>query len=434
MISSIDSEKNKITLDPIKKISGLVKLPGSKSLSNRTLVLSLLAEGTTHIQNLLDSDDVRVMVEALSTLKIPFKENREKHEIEVTGCSGKIPVHGANLFLGNAGTAMRSLTAAVAIGEGQFVLDGIPRMRERPIIDLVEGLTQLGIEIRCTESPDCPPVEVQAHGIPGGITHLRGSISSQYLSAILMAAPYAKNDVTIIIKDKLVSLPYVQMTQKLMERFGVEIIDENHQAFHIKGNQVYQSPGTTYVEGDASSASYFLGGAAITGGTITLEGCGADSLQGDALFATVLEKMGAHVEYGPHSITLTGKTLHGIDIDMNTMPDAAMTLAVVALFAKGPTAIRNIYNWRVKETERIKAVRTELEKLGAMVEEGEDYLIITPPQQLQSATIDTYDDHRMAMAFSLAACGKVSIGINDPQCVKKTFPDYFDVLSTVINS
>ncbi len=423
---------NALVLQPIQTLSGTVKLPGSKSLSNRILVISLLAEGTTHIQNLLDSEDVRYMVGALTTLQIPFSENREALEITVDGCRGKIPVAGAELFLGNAGTAMRPLTAALAIGKGRFVLDGVPRMRERPIRDLVAGLTQLGVQVRCLEETGCPPVEIEAAGIPGGTTHLSGAISSQYLTAILMAAPYAQKDVRIVIKDKLVSRPYVQMTLNLMERFGIEVLHDNYQEFLVKGQQTYQTPGQIYVEGDASSASYFLGGAAITGGKVKIVGCGSESIQGDARFAGVLEQMGAEVQWEPQAITLQGKPLHGIDVDMNEMPDVGMTLAVIALFAEGPTAIRNIYNWRVKETERIKAVSTELRKLGATVEEGEDYIVITPPEKIQSTAIDTYDDHRMAMAFSLAACGDVPVTINDPQCVVKTFPNYFEVLSTLV--
>ena len=424
---------NAIVLQPIEILSGTVQLPGSKSLSNRILVLSLLAEGTTHVENLLDSDDVRYMVEALATLNIPFSENREARKITVPGCGGEIPVEGAALFLGNAGTAMRLLTAALALGKGRFVLDGVPRMRERPIRDLVESLHELGVQVRCVEETGCPPVEMEAAGISGGTTHLSGAISSQYLSAILMVAPYARNDVHILIKDKLISQPYVQMTLNLMARFGIKVVHDHFQSFHISGQQTYQTPGTIYVEGDASSASYFLGGAAITGGKVTIVGCGSDSIQGDAGFANVLEQMGATVEWGSHSITLQGKKLQGIDVDMNAMPDVAMTLAVVALFAEGPTAIRNIYSWRVKETERIKAVSTELRKLGASVEEGEDYIVITPPSQLRATAIDTYDDHRMAMAFSLAACGDVPVTINNPQCVVKTFPNYFEVFSTLIH-
>jgi 3-phosphoshikimate 1-carboxyvinyltransferase len=257
---------------------------------------------------------------------------------------------------------------------------------------------------------------------------LSGAISSQYLTAILLVAPYAKKDVEIEITDKLVSVPYVEMTLRLMQRFGVSVNHTDFQSFHIP-RQNYQSPGSIFVEGDASSASYFLAGAAITKGTVTVKGCGTESMQGDARFAEVLEKMGALVEWGPNQVKLTGAALNGIDVDMNQMPDAAMTLAVAALFASGPTAIRNIYNWRVKETERLQAVSTELRKLGAEVEEGYDYLVIQPPKQIKEVSIDTYDDHRMAMAFSLAACGNSPVTINNPGCVSKTFPDYFEVLS-----
>ncbi|MBF0277447.1 MAG: 3-phosphoshikimate 1-carboxyvinyltransferase [SAR324 cluster bacterium] len=426
------SKPPSLILDPIQTLSGTVTLPGSKSLSNRILVISMLAEGETRIHNLLDSEDVRYMVEALTALQIPFEENREALEITVQGCGGNIPAEGAELFLGNAGTAMRPLTAALAIGKGRFLLDGVPRMRERPIRDLVDALTQLGVNLRCTEETGCPPVEIHASGIPGGTCHLSGAISSQYLTAVLMAAPYAHNDVRIVIKDKLVSRPYVQMTLNLMDRFGIKVVNDNFQEFHIRGQQCYRTPGKIYVEGDASSASYFLGGAAVTGGKIKVIGCGSDSIQGDAHFAEVLEKMGADVKWEPQAITVQGKPLHGIDVDMNAMPDVGMTLAVIALFAEGPTAIRNIYNWRVKETERIKAVSTELRKLGARVDEGEDYIVVTPPATIHPAAIDTYDDHRMAMAFSLAACGNVPVTINDPHCVVKTFPDYFEVLSTLI--
>ena len=419
---------DKLTLSPIREISGIVNLPGSKSLSNRILLLSMLAKGQTEIQNLLDSDDIRRMVEALEKLGIQFEENRAENRISVSGTAGLIPVSEATLMLGNAGTAIRPLTAAMTLGHGRFVLDGVARMRERPIIDLVDGLSQLGANLRCLNGTDCPPVEVIADGLPGGKTRLSGAISSQYLTSILLVAPYAKSEVEIEITDKLVSVPYVEMTLRLMQRFGVEVNQKNAQSFRIPRQQ-YQSPGRIFVEGDASSASYFLAGAAITKGTVTVKGCGTESIQGDARFAEVLEKMGAKVEWSPQQVKLTGAFLNGIDVDMNQMPDAAMTLAVAALFASGPTAIRNIYNWRVKETERLQAVSRELRKLGAVVEEGYDYLVIQPPEQIKAASIETYDDHRMAMAFSLAACGKSPVTINNPDCVSKTFPDYFEVLS-----
>ena len=422
-----------LILQPIRRISGTVSLPGSKSLSNRILLLAALAEGTTEIRNLLDSDDIRAMLGAFDQLGIEYTEDRAENRVTVTGQAGPFRSSGTELMLGNAGTAMRPLTAALTLGQGRFVLDGVPRMRERPIQDLVDGLSQLGATLRCTLGTGCPPVEIEANGLAGGIAHISGAISSQYLSALLMAAPYARTDVILNITDTLVSQPYVEMTLRLIERFGVQVRNDDFQCFQIHAGQTYQSPGVAHVEGDASSASYFLGGAAITRGSVTVEGCGTDSLQGDAHFAEVLEQMGAEVRWQPNTVTVTGGTLRGVDVDMNRMPDAAMTLAVVALFAEGPTAIRNIYNWRVKETERLEGVCTELRKLGAEVEEGRDYLVVTPPDNLQSATIDTYDDHRMAMTFSLAACGTVPVTLNDPGCVRKTFPDYFDVLSGLVS-
>ena len=424
-----------LRLDPIRRISGSITLPGSKSLSNRVLLLAMLSEGETFIENLLDSDDVRRMIDALAKLKILYEEDRPSKKIRVKGEGGRIPVDKAELFLGNAGTAIRPLTAALTLGHGRFVLDGIERMRERPIQDLLDGLNQLGAQVRSINNSGCPPVEIIANGLPGGVTKLSGAISSQYLSAILLTSPYAQTPVEVRIKDHLVSIPYVEMTIRLMNRFGVNVdVSEDFKSFHINAPQNYKSPKTYFVEGDASSASYFLAGAAITGGTVTVIGCGTDSLQGDAQFAKIMGMMGAEVQWKANRITVLGSgNLKGIDVDMNEMPDAAMTLAVAALFAKGTTAIRNIYNWRLKETERLKAVSSELKKLGATVEEGEDYIIIEPPEKLLSAEIATYDDHRMAMAFSLAACGEVPITILDPSCVSKTFPDYFDQLSKLTN-
>ncbi|RCV20028.1 hypothetical protein SETIT_4G023200v2 [Setaria italica] len=430
-----------VVLQPIREISGTVKLPGSKSLSNRILLLSALAEGTTVVDNLLDSEDVHYMLGALKALGLSVEADKAAKRAVVAGCGGKFPVEKdakeeVQLFLGNAGTAMRPLTAAVtaAGGNATYVLDGVPRMRERPIGDLVVGLKQLGADVDCFLGTDCPPVRVKGiGGLPGGKVKLSGSISSQYLSALLMAAPLALGDVEIEIIDKLISIPYVDMTLRLMERFGVKAEhSDNWDRFYIKGGQKYKSPKNAYVEGDASSASYFLAGAAITGGTVT----------GDVKFAEVLEKMGAKVTWTETSVTVTGpprepfgrKHLKAIDVNMNKMPDVAMTLAVVALFADGPTAIRDVASWRVKETERMVAIRTELTKLGASVEEGPDYCIITPPEKLNVTAIDTYDDHRMAMAFSLAACAEVPVTIRDPGCTRKTFPDYFDVLSTFVKN
>ncbi|EER87791.1 3-phosphoshikimate 1-carboxyvinyltransferase 2 [Sorghum bicolor] len=447
---AVQAGAEEIVLQPIKEISGTVKLPGSKSLSNRILLLAALSEGTTVVDNLLNSEDVHYMLGALNTLGLSVEADKVAKRAVVVGCGGKFPVEDAKeevqLFLGNAGTAMRPLTAAVtaAGGNATYVLDGVPRMRERPIGDLVVGLKQLGADVDCFLGTDCPPVRINGiGGLPGGKVKLSGSISSQYLSALLMAAPLALGDVEIEIIDKLISIPYVEMTLRLMERFGVKAEhSDSWDRFYIKGGQKYKSPKNAYVEGDASSASYFLAGAAITGGTVTVEGCGTTSLQGDVKFAEVLEMMGAKVTWTETSVTVTGpprqpfgrKHLKAIDVNMNKMPDVAMTLAVVALFANGPTAIRDVASWRVKETERMVAIRTELTKLGASVEEGPDYCIITPPEKLNVTAIDTYDDHRMAMAFSLAACAEVPVTIRDPGCTRKTFPDYFDVLSTFVKN
>jgi len=428
---------NSLKLKPIQRITGEVELPGSKSLSNRVLLLSALAKGTTTVENLLSSDDIQYMVQALQTLQVPLNLEKYKSDKQVTveGIGGPFIVEKTTeLFLGNAGTAMRPLTAVVCAGQGEFVLDGVPRMRERPIKDLSDGLKQLGVDISVSET-GCPPVTVKANGIQGGKTFISGKISSQYISALLMMAPLAQGDIVIEIIDELVSAPYVHMTIKLMKKFGVEVENTDDKLFTVKAGQQYVSPGTIFVEGDASSASYFLGGAAITGGPVTVLGCGSESVQGDVDFAKVLELMGADVQWGPNSITVSrkeGKKLKGVDVDCGSIPDAAMTLGVIALFAEGPTAIRNVYNWRVKETERMVAMVTELTKLGAKVEEGHDYCIVHPLEQLRSnVEIDTYDDHRMAMCFSLAACGGVPVIINDPACTKKTFPTYFDVLNSL---
>ncbi|KAE9603217.1 hypothetical protein Lal_00018775 [Lupinus albus] len=434
-----------IVLEPIREISGTITLPGSKSLSNRILLLAALSEGTTVVDNLLNSEDVHYMLGALKTLGLRVEDDKTTKQAIVEGCGGLFPTGKeskaeVNLFLGNAGTAMRPLTAAVtaAGGNASYILDGVPRMRERPIGDLVAGLKQLGADVDCSLGTNCPPVRVNGKGgLPGGKVKLSGSISSQYLTALLMAAPLALGDVEIEIIDKLISVPYVEMTLKLMERFGVSVEHSSDwDRFLVRGGQKYKSPGNAFVEGDASSASYFLAGAAVTGGTITVQGCGTSSLQGDVKFAEVLEKMGAKVSWTENSVTVTGpprdpsgrKVLQGVDVNMNKMPDVAMTLAVVALFANGPTAIRDVASWRVKETERMIAICTELTKLGATVEEGPDYCVITPPEKLKITSIDTYDDHRMAMAFSLAACADVPVTINDPGCTRKTFPDYFQVL------
>lgn len=433
----------KLALPDLRSISGVVDLPGSKSLSNRVLLLaSLCGEGdTTHIENLLDSDDVTVMISALKALGIDVTRDKGEMEAVVKGCGGNYPVRSVGLDLGNAGTAMRPLTAALALqdGAGKYVLDGTQRMRERPIKDLVDALEKLGAGISIPGT-GCPPVTIKTQ--PGGLsneaglrTSIKGDVSSQYLSALLMAAPLSNVDVTIDVIGELISIPYVKMTINLMRKFGITVIvDSKFSTFKIGGKQAYKSPaGKFYVEGDASSASYFLGAGAISGREVTVRGCGEDSIQGDIRFAEILGEMGADITWTPTSITASrraDKVLRGVDVDCGDIPDAAMSLASVALFAEGATTIRNVYSWRVKETERMVAIVTELRKLGATVEEGTDYCVITPPDKINAnVEITTYDDHRMAMVFSLVSTGGVPVTILDPSVTRKTFPTYFDELS-----
>jgi len=418
-----------LLLQPISHVDGQVNLPGSKSLSNRILLLSALASGTTEVHNLLDSDDTRHMLNALENLGISLSLSEDKTNCRVEGQGGPFGSQGAELFLGNAGTAIRPLCAALCLGQGEFTLTGEPRMYERPIKDLVDALAQLGANIEYLQNDGCPPVRIHANGLRGGNVSIRGNVSSQYLTSLLLVAPLAQENLVINVEDELVSKPYIDITLDVMRRFGVDVQNSNYEAFHIASGTGYQSPGTALVEGDASSGTYFLAAAAIKGGTVRINGVGADSIQGDVGLADVLEQMGAVVRRGLDWIEVSRGDLHGVDLDLNNIPDAAMTVATTALFAKGKTAIRNVYNWRVKETDRLAAMATELRKVGAQVEEGRDYLEITPPSHISPAAIDTYGDHRMAMCFSLAALGESEITINNPQCVSKTFPDYFERLA-----
>lgn len=423
---------NTLTLKPISKIEGEIHLPGSKSLSNRALLVAALAVGTTKITNLLESDDTRHMLSALKQLGIKYTLSQNKTECTITGNAGAI--HSADLqelFLGNAGTAMRPLCAALCLGTGSYFLTGEPRMKERPIGHLVDALKQAGAKITYKENEGYPPLLIEAHGLCGGEVQIDGAISSQFLTALLLAAPLAKEDMTISIIGELVSKPYIDITLHIMKIFGVEVSNENYKTFTIKGRQNYKAAKTFMVEGDASSASYFLAAAAIKGGKVKVTGIGRKSVQGDILFVDVLEKMGAKVEWGDDYVAVSRGELYAIDMDFNHIPDAAMTIATAALFAKGTTVLRNIYNWRVKETDRLSAMATELRKVGAEVEEGEDYLKITPPEVLKHAAIDTYDDHRMAMCFSLLALDPASVTINDPECTSKTFPAYFEELEKI---
>jgi 3-phosphoshikimate 1-carboxyvinyltransferase len=406
-------------------------LPGSKSLSNRILLLSALAGGTTEVYNLLESDDTARMMEALGRLGVRLLLSEDRTRCRVQGLGGPFPPQETELFLGNAGTAVRPLCAALCLGRGVFTITGEPRMHQRPIRDLVDALRQLGARIDYLQEDGFPPLRISADGMAGGTVSVRGNVSSQYLTALLMASPLAQDDTVIEVEGNLVSRPYIDMTIDVVRRFGAVVESSGYERFRIAGGQGYRSPGEVLVEGDASSATYFLAAAAIRGGTVRVDGVGRDSVQGDVKLADVLEQMGAVVRRGVDWIEVSRGELHGVDLDLNRIPDAAMTVATTALFARGKTAIRNIGNWRVKETDRLAAMAAELRKVGAEVIEGDDYLEITPPQRIAAATIDTYHDHRMAMCFSLAALGDGEIRINDPGCVSKTFPDYFEKFASV---
>ena len=402
-----------------------------QKVSNRALLLAAFAQGTTVLTNLLDSDDVRYMLNALSALGVSYTLSADRTRCEVTGVGGPmISDAPQELFLGNAGTAMRPLAAALCLGANDLTLTGEPRMKERPIGHLVDALRQGGAQIEYLEQENYPPLRLRG-GFTGGNVEVDGSVSSQFLTALLMTAPLATQDTTITIKGDLVSKPYIDITLHLMKTFGIEVDNQAYQRFVVRGQQNYQSPGHYLVEGDASSASYFLAAAAIKGGTVKVTGIGRNSVQGDIRFADVLEKMGAQVVWGEDFISCTRGELNAIDMDMNHIPDAAMTIATAALFAKGTTTLRNIYNWRVKETDRLFAMATELRKVGATVEEGEDYIRVTPPAALQFAEIGTYNDHRMAMCFSLVALSDTPVTILDPKCTAKTFPDYFEQLARI---
>ncbi|MCX8087564.1 MAG: bifunctional 3-phosphoshikimate 1-carboxyvinyltransferase/cytidylate kinase [Rhodocyclaceae bacterium] len=424
-----------LDLPPLSRAAGTVQLPGSKSISNRMLLLAALAEGVTEIRNLLDSDDTRVMLAALQALGIGLKA-QEASAWRVHGAGGVFPVKEAELFMGNAGTAIRPLTAVLALSGGHYRVSGVPRMHERPIGDLVAGLRQIGGNVRYVGNEGFPPLEI----FPARIQltapiRLRGDVSSQFLTALLMALPLTGETAIIELTTELISKPYIEITLNLMARFGVAVEREGWQRFTIPGGQRYKSPGMLHVEGDASAASYFLAAGAIGGGPVRVMGVGRQSIQGDVRFADALESLGARIQWGEDFIAASaperGK-LKAFDLDLNHIPDAAMTLAIVALFTDGRCVLRNIASWRVKETDRIAAMAKELRKLGATVEEGEDFLAVSPaPSLAPHAAIDTYDDHRMAMCFALAALGGVPVRINDPGCVAKTFPHFFDAFAQI---
>ena len=423
--------------------SGVVRLPGSKSISNRVLLLAALAEGTTTVHDLLDSDDTRVMLDALRALGCDVEASGAT--LRIGGLGGRLRTPQAALFMGNAGTAMRPLTAALALLGGDFELSGVPRMHERPIGDLVDALTQLGCRIDYLGNPGYPPLRI--HPVPAHTLSLdtpirvRGDVSSQFLTALLLALPLvATRDIVIEVVGELISKPYIEITLNLLARFGIAVQREGWQRFTIPAGSRYRSPGEIHVEADASSASYFiaLGALAATGDGLRIEGVGADSIQGDIRFIEAARAMGAQVESGPNWLRVARDAwpLKAIDLDANHIPDAAMVLAVMALYADGPSTLRNIASWRVKETDRIDAMACELRKLGATVEDGPDFIRVHPLAQAgwRAASIKTYDDHRVAMCFSLAAFNPAGLPVRilDPHCVAKTFPDYFETLFEVI--
>ena len=442
-----------LDLPPLATAGGAVQLPGSKSISNRVLLLAALSEGTTTIYDLLDSDDTRVMLAALRDIGCTVEPAEQPHSVRITGLGARAPRSPARLFLGNAGTAMRPLTAALALLGGEFELFGVARMHERPIGDLVDALRQLGCRITCLGNEGYPPLRIEhAHGVPAlalqAPIRVRGDVSSQFLTALLMALPLVatQQDLHIEVLGELISKPYIAITLQLLARFGIQVAHENWQRFTIPAGSRYRSPGSIHVEADASSASYFIALGAIAASAegqngIKILGLGLDSIQGDIRFVEAARAMGAQVTGGPNWLQVQrGRwPLQALDLDCNHIPDAAMTLAVMALYAEGTTSLRNIASWRVKETDRLAAMATELRKLGAQVEEGADFLRVTPPARVadwRAARIHTYDDHRVAMCFALAAFNqaRLPVRIEDPKCVAKTFPDYFETLFSVVQA
>ncbi len=423
-----------LMITPIQgPLDAQVSLPGSKSITNRALLIAALADGESRLEGVLFADDTRHMMAALEAIGIGTTIDEANARVKVAGCGGGLPGSEIDLYCGNSGTTIRFCAALVSLGMGSYLLDGTGRMRERPIGPLVDMLRRLGVRIEYLQSDGYPPLTVHATGLTGGQVSVTSPPSSQMISALLMAAPYAQSDVFLSIQGALLSAPYVTMTLKVMESFGVSVlenVEEDHARYVVATPQRYR--GRHYlVEPDASNASYFLAAAAILGGRVTVQGLGSDSIQGDVHFVDVLERMGCRAGRTPTDLTVTGPaegTLRGIDIDLNDMPDMAQTLAVVALFAKGETRIRNVANLRLKETDRLTALASELGKLGADVELYEDGLTIQPPAALRPGSIDTYDDHRMAMSFALAGLARDGVVINDPGCVSKTFPHYFEHL------
>ena len=416
---------------PIKnteKTNGSVILPGSKSITNRAIIIAALAKGKSLLKGALDSIDTKMMLQAWKNLGIQMEHT--KQGIQIKGSGGVLKLINKPLYVENAGTVSRFMTAALNLGTGRYTLLGNQRMSKRPIKDLLDALRQIGCDILDIEGTGCFPLEIEAKGIQGGHVEIQGEKSSQYISAIMLSAPYAIKDTYIHIKGKLVSKTYVNMTMQMMESFGVNLFWDDERCIKIPSGQCYQSREYN-IEGDASSASYFFGLAAITKGKIKIQGIARDSIQGDIGLVTILEKMGCSVEEQDSDLVIQGRKLKGITVDMNTMSDVAPTLAVVAMFAEGTTKIKNVWNMRIKECDRISALNREMTKLGAKVIEKQEGLEILGQQNYSGASLDTYDDHRMAMSLSLAGILIPNIFINDPNCVRKTFPNYFEMFEKI---
>lgn len=432
-----------IDLSAVSTASGEINLPGSKSISNRVLLLAALAIGPTRLTGLLDSDDTSVMLKALEVLGVPV-ERHDQEAVTIEGV-GNFPIKQAEIFLGNAGTAFRPLTAALAVSGGNYRLHGVARMHERPIGDLVDALRAMGAHIICEQNEGYPPLKISSGNLSiHGAVKVQGSVSSQFLTALLLVAPLiaqkTDQDVVLEVEGELISKPYIQITLNMMARFGVVVQQQGWSRFTITRNAVYKSPGQVEIEGDASSASYFMALGLVGKGPVRINGVGENSIQGDIRFAETIQAMGGTIKFGDNWLEVTGPDLtqgaklKAFDEDFNLIPDAAMTAAVLALYADGPCMLRNIGSWRVKETDRIDAMHKELVKVGATVTSGPDWLRIVPPlsSEWKTADIETYDDHRMAMCFSLAVFGPVGLRILDPDCVAKTFPAYFDVYKTLV--
>ena len=423
-------------LTPTRHMSGTITLPGSKSIANRALLLAALSKGSTLVRDKPDSDDINYMMTALKLLGVEISQIADSRNCRITGVGGEFPVKNANLYLGNAGTVFRPLTAVLAMMQGHYQLSGVPRMHDRPILDLVDALRVAGAQVHYQGKSGYPPLSISPAQLKAEpIIPIKGNVSSQFLSGLLLALPLTGETAVIEVRGRVISKPYIEITLNLMARFSIQVEQEGWSRFIIPGNQAYISQGDIPVEGDASSASYFLSAGALAGGPVRVEGVGASSIQGDIKFTDVLRFMGVNVSMGSNWIETSAQLpLRAIDADLNHMPDAAMTVAVLALAAEGTSTLRNIGSWRVKETDRLSAMASELRKVGAIVEEGSDFIRITPPKTLQAhATIETYEDHRMAMCFSLLPMLGTHVSIKNPQCVAKTFPNYFEVLAGLRN-